>query len=68
MNKKYYLVDTDYLKISDGNHYLTRLSLSKDGTEWPIAGCKDDAIRFCNKEQAQAIADYVGGRVEELEE
>ena len=63
-----YVIDTDDLEISDGNHYLTQLSLSKDDMELPIVGYKDDAMRFENKEQAQAIADYVGGRVEELEE
>ena len=61
-----YVIDTDDVEISDGNHYLTHLSLYKDDTELPIVGYKDDAIRFDNKEQAQAIADYVGGRVEEL--
>lgn len=63
-----YVIDTDDLEISDGNHYLTQLTLSKDDMELPIVGYKDDAMRFENKEQAQAIADYVGGRVEELEE
>ena len=56
------------VEISDGNHYLTNLTLSKDSVKLPIVGDEFDAIRFDNINQAQAIASYVGGRVEELEE
>lgn len=63
-----YIIDTDDIEISDGNHYLTNLTLSKDRVELPIVGDKSDAIQFDDINQAQAIASYVGGRVEELEE
>lgn len=63
-----YIIDTDDIEISDGNHYLTNLTLTKDSVELPIVGDKSDAIQFDEINQAQAIASYVGGRVEELEE
>lgn len=62
-----YIIDTDDIEISDGNHYLTNLTLSKDSVKLPIVGDKFDAIRFDDINQAQAIASYVGGRVEECD-
>lgn len=62
-----YVIDTDDIEISDGNHYLTNLTLSKDSVELPIVGDKSDAIQFDDINRAQAIASYVGGRVEEFE-
>ena len=63
-----YIIDTDDIEISDGNHYLINLTLTKNSVELPIVGDKSDAVQFDDINQAQAIASYVGGRVEVLEE
>ena len=62
-----YVIDLDDEEFSDGNHYLKRLEMSVDGVKI-IAGDTLSSMTFESKEEAQLIADYVGGRVKELEE
>lgn len=62
-----YIIDLDDEEISDGNHYLKRLEMSVDGVNI-VAGDSLNSITFESVEEAQLIANYVGGRVKELEE
>ena len=62
-----YVIDLDDEEFSDGNHYLKRLEMSVNDVNI-IAGDSSSAMAFESEEEAQLIADYVGGRVKELEE
>lgn len=61
-----YIIDLDDEEISDGNHYLKYLEISEDGVNYRVCDSLN-AMTFESEEEAQLIAEYVGGRVEELE-